>query len=444
VRRNDLPKNTGRPGYSRTVRRTSYVPHARPRRRVSWLARALVITGLALLVLITTCSPPQPRALIAPAGALQAADDIRPLEPRIAGGAQSDVLAATPQPTVTPVLPTATAAPLSAVLAQSPDELRSALNGYLNEIATAGWFQGAVLVAYNGHVILSQGYGMADAARNIPNTPQTRFRLASVTKQFTSMAIMILQARGKLDVHESVCSYLPDCPEAWRPISVQNLLTHTSGLPNYTDFGTYEETQMLPATPEELLSRFRDQPLLFEPGTQYMYENSDYVLLGVIIEHVSGQRYADFMRAAIFDPLGMRDSGVDQNTGAIANGAQGYLSSGEPAPFLDASTLFSAGSLYSTVEDMYRWDQALYTTALVPQPLLDEIWTPHLNEYGYGWMISNLNGHREISHPGLIDGFATAIARFPDDRVTIIVLSNMSSADASGISNYLAGLVFGG
>ena len=400
-----------------------------------------MITGLALLVLITTCSPPQPRALIAPAGALQAANDLRPLAPRIAGQAQPTASA---QPTVTPVLPTTTAAPISGALVQQPDQVQAALDGYLNEIVSAGWFQGAVLVAYDGRVILSQGYGMADAARNIPNTPQTRFRLASVTKQFTAMAIMILQAHGKLDIHQSVCTYLADCPEVWRPITVHHLLTHTSGLANYTDFESYEPTQMLPTTPDELLSRFRNEPLLFEPGTQYMYENSDYVLLGAIIERVSGQPYADFMREAIFEPLGMRDSGVDQNSGTIVGGAQGYLSSGEPAPFLDASTLFSAGSLYSTAEDMYRWDQALYTTVLLPQPLLDQIWTPYMNNYGYGWQIANLYGHREISHPGLIDGFATSIARFPDERVTIIVLSNMSSADTTSISNYLASLVFGG
>jgi CubicO group peptidase (beta-lactamase class C family) len=406
-----------------------------------------VIAGLALLVLITTCSPPTPRATFAPASALQAAQDARPLEPRIAGQARPSGPAATVQPAVAPALggaPTAAPAALIAALTQSPDQLRGLLDGYLNEIAGAGWFQGAVLVAHDGQVILSRGYGMADAAHNTPNTPQTRFRLASVSKQFTAMAIMILQAQGKLDIHRSVCAYVPDCPEHWQPITVRNLLTHTSGLPNYTDFDTYEATQMLPATPEELVARFRDMPLLFAPGTQYMYENSDFVLLGTIVERVSGQHYADFLRSAIFEPLGMRNSGVDQNTGGIAVGAQGYLSSGEVAPFLDATTLFSAGGLYSTVEDMYRWDQALYTTTLLPQPLLDEMWTPYMNEYGYGWQISNLGGHREISHPGLIDGFATSIARFPDDRVTVIVLSNMSSSDATSISNYLASLVFGG
>jgi CubicO group peptidase (beta-lactamase class C family) len=411
---------------------------------LSRLVRAIVIASVALLVLLVTCSPPPPRALFAPAAALQANDAARPLAPRIAGQTR----AAQPSPIVQPGAvaqaagrPAATPIPPTIGPAQPDEPLLGAVDGYLSDIAGAGWFQGAVLVAHNGRVLLDKGYGLADVAQNIPNTPQTRFRLASMTKQFTAMAIMILQSRGKLDVQHSVCDYLADCPEAWRPISIHNLLTHTSGLPNYTDFASYDATQMLPATPDELVARFRDQPLLFAPGTQYMYENSDYVLLGLIVERVSGQSYDDFLRAAIFAPLGMRDSGVDHSAGAIVGGAQGYGGGGELAPFLDTSTLFAAGSLFSTVEDLYRWDQALYTTKLLPQPLLDAMWTPYLNDYAYGWRVSSLDGHRQISHPGLIDGFATAIVRLPDDHLTVIVLSNTSSADALGIAQYLAGML---
>jgi CubicO group peptidase (beta-lactamase class C family) len=415
------------------------------------LIRVIVIAGLAALVLITTCSPPQPRALIAPAAALQAGAEVRPLAPQVADQPQvGDQLRIEPtaapasQPPPAPVSTIAPApAPLVArSLPQPADPLGRAIDSYLNEIVGADWFQGSVLVARGGTVLLSKGYGLADAARGIPNTSQTRFRLASVTKQFTAMAILILQDRGRLDVRDSICAHLADCPETWRPITIHNLLTHTSGLPNYTDFSDYDATQMLPATSDELVARFRDQPLLFPPGTQYMYENSDYVLLGKIVEQASGQSYGDFLRTAIFEPLGMHDSGVDPGAGAEGQ-ALGYRVPGELAPALDTSTLFAAGSLYSTVEDMYRWDQALYTTKLVPKPLLDAMWTPFLRDYGYGWWITTFNGHHEISHPGLIDGFATSIARYPDDQVTVIVLSNMSGADASSISNYIATLVLG-
>jgi CubicO group peptidase (beta-lactamase class C family) len=409
---------------------------------VSRLLRLILIAGLAALILITTCSP-QSRGLIAPPAALQTGSDVRPVAPQIANQQPNQPVAA-PAARPTTQLPAAPAPLVAQSLplpaARPSDPLGRAIDNYLAEIVGQSWFQGSVLVARGGNVILSKGYGLADAAHNIPNTPQTRFRLASVTKQFTSMAIMILQARGLLDVQDSICAHLADCPDTWRPISIHDLLTHTSGLPNYTDLGDYEATQMQPATPNQLVARFRDQPLLFPPGTQYMYENSDYVLLGLIVEQASGQSYGDFLRAAIFEPLGMRDTGVDQGLGG-AGLALGYRVPGELAPALDASTLFSAGSLYSTVEDMYRWDQALYTTKLLPKPLLDAMWTPFLSDYGYGWWIASFNGHREISHPGLIDGFATTIARYPDDQVTVIVLGNMSGADAPSISNYIATLV---
>ena len=408
------------------------------------LIRLIIIVGLAALVLITTCSPPQPQALIAPAAALQAGGEVHPVAPQVVEQVRVQPTLAQAPAQRPAAVPTPMPAPLVArsqpVAAPVADPLGRVIDSYLNDIVGQGWFQGAVLVARRGTVILSKGYGLADAERGIPNTPQTRFRLASVTKQFTAMAIMILQSRGLLDVHDSICAHLADCPDAWRPISIHNLLTHTSGLPNYTDFGDYEATQMLPATPAELVARFRDQPLLFPPGSQYMYENSDYVLLGQIIEQTSGQSYGDFMRSAIFEPLGMRDTGVDPGAGGEGQ-AIGYRVPGELAPALDTSTLFSAGSLYSTAEDMYRWDQALYTTKLLPKPLLDAMWTPFLRDYGYGWWIANFNGHREISHPGLIDGFATLIARYPDDQVTVIVLCNMSGADAPSISNYIATLV---
>jgi CubicO group peptidase (beta-lactamase class C family) len=313
----------------------------------------------------------------------------------------------------------------------------------MSDLVGAGWFHGAILVARDGQVIISQGYGMADAERGTPNTPRTRFRLASLTKQFTAAAIMILQARGKLSVQNQICAYLADCPDGWRGITIQHLLTHTSGIPNYTDFAGYEASQMQPATPEQLIARFRDEPLMFAPGTSYSYENSDYVLLGRIIEQVSGQPYADFLRDAIFAPLHMSASGVDSGLGDTPDHAVGYSGFAGKAPPLDASTLFSAGALYSTVEDMYRWDQALYTDALLPQALRSQMFTPFLNGYAYGWKVAQPDGRLQLSHPGLIDGFATFVARYPDDRVTVIVLSNMDTSDVVGIGNHLATLVFG-
>jgi CubicO group peptidase (beta-lactamase class C family) len=289
-------------------------------------------------------------------------------------------------------------------------------------------------------VLLSKGYGPADAAANVPNTATTRLRLASTTKMFTAMGIMLLQQRGKLNVSDPICTYVPSCPPAWAPITIRHLLTHTSGLPNYTDFMNYEPGQGQRTAPDQLLARFRDMPLNYDPGSVYQYENSDYVVLGTIIERASGQPYDQFIHDAIFAPLGMNDSGFDWSQGQLEGVAKGYQAFGDPAPFLDASTLFSAGGLYSTVEDMYRWTNALDDDRLLPASLRTEIFTPFLNGYGYGWKITSVNGRMATWHPGNMDGSATFVIRYPDDKVTVIVLSNMAWADAQGIASYLANI----
>jgi CubicO group peptidase (beta-lactamase class C family) len=405
---------------------------------------SLMITALAALCLLSGCGgvPIAPSVFSAPQRPIARAFTPTPALVPIGQPAS----APQSQP-ATPVAIAVQAAPVNAptpvVIPAQPSPLGQTLDNYLNDIVNAGWFQGAVLVVHDGQPIISKGYGMADAAHGTPNSAQTRFRLASVTKQFTAAAIMILQARGQLNIQDAICAHLPDCPDAWRDVTILHLLTHTSGLPNYTDFMSYEPSQMLPATPDQLIARFRDQPLLYPPGTTYSYENSDYVLLGRIIEQVAGQSYADFMHNAIFAPLHMRDSGVAAGLGNEPGYAVGYSSVGAPAPPLDASTLFSAGALYSTVEDLYRWDQALSSDVLLPAALRSQMFTPFLRDYAFGWRVDRPGERLRISHPGMIDGFATYIARYPDDHVTVIVLSNLDSADAVGIGDYLASLVLG-
>jgi CubicO group peptidase (beta-lactamase class C family) len=401
----------------------------------------LIFVMLVVLCLLAGCSGPQsaPAVFSAPQAPIA-----RAFTPTPALAANSQPARMPQSQPATPVAIAGQAAPVNAPAPQAPlSPLGQTIDSYLSEMVNSGWFQGAVLVAHNGKIIISKGYGMADAAHGTPNSAQTRFRLASITKQFTAAAIMILQARGKLNVQDAICAHLPDCPDAWRDVTIAHLLTHTSGLPNYTDFMSYEPSQMQPATPDQLIARFRNEPLLYPPGTTYSYENSDYVLLGRIIEQVSGQSYADFLHDAIFAPLQMRDSGMATGIGSDPGYAIGYGSVGAPAPPLDPSTLFSAGSIYSTVEDMYRWDQALYTDALLPAALRSQMFTPYLRDYAFGWKVDRPGDRLRISHPGLIDGFATYIARYPDDQVTVIVLGNLDSADVVGIGDYLASLVFG-
>ncbi len=323
--------------------------------------------------------------------------------------------------------------------------IAASIDTYIRGLVDSGLFSGAVLVAQNGTVILSKGYGMAHYDQNIANTPQTRFRLASLTKPLTALAVVMLHERGQLNIHDPICGYLESCPPAWEPITIRHLLTHTSGIPNYTDFIDFATTEMLPATPDDLIMRFRDLPLGYEPGSLYYYNNSGYVLLGVIIERASGQSYEAFLQENIFAPLQMNSTGYDRNAEFIQEGqALGYVTPGQQAPFIDVSTLHGAGSLYSTVEDMYAFDQALYSRQLVSGPMLEEMFSPTVYAYGYGWKLGTLtNGRRVVSHPGYINGFSNYIARYPDDGLFIIVLSNLEVSSSATMSNQIAQFVFG-
>ena len=223
-------------------------------------------------------------------------------------------------------------------------------------------FMGSVLVARDGTALLSKGYGSADLEWSVPNSPTTKFRLGSVTKQFTAACVLLLEERGKLKVDDPVKRYMPDAPAAWDKITIFNLLTHTSGIPGFTEFADYASTQAIATTPDKLVARFRDRPLEFQPGENWKYSNSGYVLLGYLIEKISQESYSQFVQENIFNPLGMKDSGYDSNSAIVPHRASGYTASDKGlgnAGYIDMSIPFSAGSLYSTTEDLLRWEQGL-------------------------------------------------------------------------------------
>jgi CubicO group peptidase (beta-lactamase class C family) len=328
----------------------------------------------------------------------------------------------------------------------SRQEITRKVDEYMSAAVRVNRFSGAVLVARDGQPVVNRGYGMANIELGVPNTPQTVFRIGSVTKQFTGMAIVMLQERGKLSVNDPICKYLSDCPQAWQPITIKNLLTHTAGIPNYTEFPDFMKTAAAETTSGELTNRFRDKPLQFALGEKYAYSNSGYYLLGTIIERASGKSYADFLQENIFSPLGMKQTGYDSPVRIIKNRAAGYARTNEgfinAAP-ISMSTAYSAGALYSTVEDMLLWDQALYTEKLVSRKSLDEAFTPFKSNYGYGWSIGKRYDRQVIAHGGGIFGFSSYIARYPADRVTVIVLSNVEGAPSGEIANNLSAIVFG-
>jgi CubicO group peptidase (beta-lactamase class C family) len=307
-------------------------------------------------------------------------------------------------------------------------------------------FMGSVLAARGDEVLLSKGYGSANLEWEIPNTPSTKFRLGSITKQFTAASILLLEERGKLTVDDLVSKHLPDAPAAWEKITIFHLLTHTSGIPSFTSFPDYRSTEAFPTTTEKLVARFRDKPLEFAPGERMNYSNSGYALLGYLIERVSGESYASFVQKNIFAPLGMKDSGYDSNSAVIARRAAGY----QPGPngpinagYIDMSIPHAAGALYSTTEDLLRWEQGLFGGKLLSAASLQKMTTPFKNDYAFGLTVRIENGRKVISHGGGIEGFNTSLVYYPDDKLTVVVLGNLNGSAPDQISNQLAMIAHG-
>ncbi|GET36732.1 serine hydrolase [Microseira wollei] len=331
--------------------------------------------------------------------------------------------------------------------------IASEMAAYLQAYLETGFFMGSVLVARAGEVLLSQGYGMANLEHSVANTPQTKFRLGSVTKQFTAAAILHLQQQGLLEVNSPLSAYLPDYPQS-EQITVHHLLTHTAGIPNYTSFPDYVQQQRKAMTLDEVITWFSNKPLEFTPGDRHSYSNSGYAVLTKLIETVSDRSYADYLQHCIFEPLRMTDSGYDRSEPILSHRASGYRPAEAGyyhAEFLDMSIPVGAGALYSTVEDLYKWDQALYSDAILSETSRHAMFAPavRIGEedgdafYGYGWVIDRLYERDRVAHEGGIDGFTTSLARFPSEQMVIIVLSNLVTAPVGKISNDLAAILWG-
>ena len=307
-------------------------------------------------------------------------------------------------------------------------------------------FMGSVLVARDGKILLSKGYGFANLEWEVPNSPAAKFRLGSVTKQFTAVCILLLEERGKLKIDDPVKKYMPDAPPAWDKVTVFHLLTHTSGIPSFTGFPDYASTEAFATTPEKLVARFRDKPLEFQPGEKWNYSNSGYVLLGYLIGKITQQSYSQFLQENIFTPLGMKDSGYDSNSAIIQHRASGYTPGPQGptnAGYVDMSIPLSAGALYSTTEDLLRWEQGLMGGKLLSAASLQKMTTPFKNDYAFGLAVHTVNGRKLIEHGGGIEGFNTMLAYYPDDKLAVVVLANLSGRAPEGIASKLAAVAHG-
>jgi len=331
------------------------------------------------------------------------------------------------------------------------------LDQLISTYAQYGQFIGSVLVAENGEIIYKKGFGLANMEWGIPNQPDTKFRLASVTKQFTAMLIVQLASENKLKLDAPISTYLPDYPKKTGDIiTIHHLLTHTSGIPSYTDFPVFRDMMHDAYRPEEMVKLFADSALQFTPGERYEYSNSGYILLGYIIEKITGKPYEQVLQSKIFTPLKMKNSGYDHNDAVIKNRASGYNRIGttyQNANYIDMSVPFSAGGIYSTVEDMYLWDQALYTEKLLPKKYMDLLFQKYISAngpfyYGYGWMLGKMpvgkagDQIETINHDGFINGFNTQITRVPSDKSSVVLLNNTGGAPLQKMTTAILGILY--
>jgi CubicO group peptidase (beta-lactamase class C family) len=343
----------------------------------------------------------------------------------------------------------------SQATAQSPKpalkDNAAAIDELLKKTFNPGEPGAAVIVVKDGRVVLRKGYGMANMELGVQIEPDMIFRLGSITKQFTAVAILMLAEQGKLSISDEITKHLPDYPTQGHKITIEHLLTHTSGIKSYTSLPEWRPLWRKDVSLKEMIDMFKDKPMEFAPGERYKYNNSGYVLLGAIIEKVSGQPYQDFIEKNIFAPLGMKHSFYDNTQRIISRRVAGYSKSKDGyvnAEYLSMSWPHAAGALMSSVDDLALWDASLYTEKLVKQESLKRAWTPYVlgdgkpTRYGYGWAISTVEGHRAIEHGGGIHGFATSAVRLPEDRVFVAILTNRDSG-APNLGHKIAALAVG-
>jgi CubicO group peptidase (beta-lactamase class C family) len=335
----------------------------------------------------------------------------------------------------------------SSLAAAGPEDLERRVDAYLSPYVDTGNFSGAVLLARGDEVVLAKGYGQASVELNVPVTPETVFHIASVSKSFTAAAILRLEEMGKLKTSDPLAKHLPDYPNGGR-ITLHHLLAHASGIPNVNSFEGYEEWQMVPQTIEAMVERFRDRPLEFEPGDHYSYSNSNYNLLALVIEKVSGKSYGEFLAEQLFRPAGMTHTAHHGDYRQLISGrATGYAPAGradlELAPQIDWSIKTGNGSLYSTLGDLSRWQRALAGSRVLSEASRRKMFTEHSENVGYGFFLRQREHGREIYMNGRSPGFGAFVGRWVGADLCVVVLMNLYSTVPTTVGRDLAGIALG-
>lgn len=319
----------------------------------------------------------------------------------------------------------------SNALAEAPLEQR--LDAALAPMFKPDWPGATVIVTRDGKPVFRKAYGLANIPEGTPMQPDMLLRIGSVTKQFTAVGIMMLAEQGKLSLKDDIRKYLPEFPDKGQAITIEHLLQHTSGIPNYTALKAFRGLPDQGVTTAMVVDIFKNEPLDFAPGERHSYSNSGYFLLGVIIEKVSGMKYADFVAKNIFEPLGMKDTAHEGFERSAKRRIKGYRLSKDkivPVSEIDVTLAYAAGALVTTVDDMARWDAAVSSGKLLKPATWTQAFTAcRLPQgapcnYGYGWNIGTLAGHKMVHHGGSIPGFTAQALRLPDDKVFVAVLTN--------------------
>lgn len=323
--------------------------------------------------------------------------------------------------------------------------LQQTIDDYLQAHYTNGRFNGSVLIGTGDSIIYQKSFGLADRENGLQNSDSTIFLIGSITKPFTALGILLLEQEGKLSLNDSISQYFPDFPDGDK-VTIHHLLTHTSGIKDYHTLADWKEDSQRDITPQYTISRMAKQPYDFEPGTSFRYSNTGYILLGLIIEKVSGASFEQFIHNEILEPLELKNTGIIANKKAIQLLAKGYTSTplkSKIADYINHNQPFSSGNMYSTPTDLWNFTKAVMHGELLSIEKTKEIFENNTGYYGYGWGIRNFNGLKSYGHHGGMNGYVGSIAWLPENEVFICFLTNDDNTPKSTIANDLASIVRG-
>ncbi len=351
----------------------------------------------------------------------------------------------------------------SAISYAQQSKIAENIDKYLSIRTEMGNFSGAVLVAKDNQIIIRKGYGLADVEKKIPYTAETRQEIASVSKMFTAFAALRLKNEGKLQLTDSVCKYLADCPDAWKPVAIENLIRHTSGIPDYEsalELGSdkYFEFMTEPNSSRKIVENARQLPLDFKPGEKFKYSNTAYIILSFIVEKAARMPFAEYVAKKILKPAGMKQSGVLGIQKSTRNLAHGYAPKTEltwekrlggfaltsenlkKLPQLTLTPPHGDGFLYSTVDDLWRWSRMMDGGGFVSAEERAEIFSP---PYGFGWIIDTDFEQKRFRHNGILPGYLSEFIKFPDNKITIIIFSNLDHTRMSVVARDISAITLG-